>query len=90
MKIDPRTLRAAVVADLATFLTLWGLGVFLGFAMVPSLVVGAVGGALAFGLIVLAARRSEGFSPTDDTDHLRLDRDLDGDPRVDQPDDWAG
>lgn len=74
--MDPRTLRAAVVADLSTFLVLWGLLAFLGLPMVTSLVVGLVAGTLAFALIALAARRSEGFSPTDPTDHLRLDRDL--------------
>ncbi len=85
--MDPRTLRAAIVADMTTFATITGLGVFLGFAFVPSLLVGAVLGSLAFALLVLASRRSDSFSPTADTDHLRLDRDL---PEVDQPDDWAG
>lgn len=93
--MDPKTLRAAAVADLSTFLVLWGLGVFLGFPMVPSLVVGAVAGGLAFALIATAAKRAEGFSPTDSTDHLRLDRDLTGERtedgiELDQPDDWAG
>ncbi len=74
--MDHRTLRAALVADLATFLTLAGLGVFLGFAAVPSLIVGAVAGGLAFALIALASRRAEGFSPTEPTDHLRLDREV--------------
>ncbi len=73
--MDPRTLRAAIVADLSTFATIAGLGWFLGFSLVPSLVVGAVAGSLAFLLIVLASRRAETFSPTDPTAHLRLDRD---------------
>lgn len=74
--MDPRTLRAAAVADLSTFLVLWGLGWFLGFPMVPSLVVGAVAGGLAFALIASAAKRAETFSPTAPTDHLQLDRDV--------------
>ncbi len=76
--MDPRTLRAAGIADLSTFATIGGLGWAMGFPAGPSFITGAVLGAMAFLLIVLAARRAETFSPTDSTAHLRLDRDLTG------------
>ncbi len=75
--MDPRTLRAAAIADVSTFLTIGGLGWAMGFPPGPAFITGAVLGGLAFLLIVLAARRAETFSPTESTAHLRLDRDLD-------------
>ncbi|MFT5222240.1 MAG: fatty acid desaturase [Glaciecola sp.] len=66
--MDVKTFRAAALAAAVTLLVLWGLGVFLGFAAVPSLIVGAVSGTMAFALIALASKRAETFSPTDPTD----------------------
>ncbi|MFU8839510.1 MAG: hypothetical protein ACNA8R_02175 [Nitriliruptoraceae bacterium] len=65
-----RTLRAAVTAALLGFVTVAGLGVFLGFPTTGSLVAGAVTGVLAGGLLLGAGRRAETFHPTDPNAHL--------------------
>jgi hypothetical protein len=60
-----RTLRAALIGALIGFASIAGLGVFLGFAVVGSLVAGVVTGALAGLLLWGAARRAESFHPVD-------------------------
>lgn len=59
-----RTLRAAVLAALLGFVTVAGLGVFLGFPTRGSLITGAVVAVLAGGLLLGAGRRAETFHPT--------------------------
>ena len=56
-----RTLRAVLLAAFIVFAVVAGLGVFLGFEAVASLIAGAVGGVLAGLLIWAAARRAESF-----------------------------
>jgi len=73
-RLDPKTIRAAAVADTSTFVTIAGVGLFLGFPAVPVVVSGAVAGGLMAVLIIAASLRAETFAPTDQTDHLRLGR----------------
>ena len=60
-----RTLRAALVAFLVGLVFVGGVGAFLGVAPMPAVVAGLVAGILFGGLILAAARRSQGFH--DDT-----------------------
>ncbi|MFP4147872.1 MAG: hypothetical protein ACLFV0_00095 [Nitriliruptoraceae bacterium] len=83
-----RTLRAALVAALLGFVTVAGLGVFLGFPTSGSVISGAVVGLLSGGLLLGAGRRADTFHPTGSTAHLadhRTDGSEDGpdttDPR---------
>lgn len=65
-----RTVRAALLAGLLGFVTVAGLGVFLGFPTTGSVISGLVTGLLAGGLLLGAGRRAETFHPTDPTAHL--------------------
>lgn len=56
-----RTLRATVVAGVAVFATVFGLGVLLGFDPATAAVTGVVLGAAMASLIWFAARRAETF-----------------------------
>ena len=56
-----RTLRAALTAFVIGLVAVGGIAAFLGVPGVPSLVSGLVAGALFAGLILAAARRSQGF-----------------------------
>ena len=66
--MDPRTLRAAIVAEVIAFASVLGIGLFLGFDLVPTLITAAILGTLAFILIVAAARRAESFEPPPGSD----------------------
>lgn len=57
-----RTLRATLLAAFIGFAAVAGIGVFLGFEVVGSLITGAVIGVLAGALIWGAARRAESFA----------------------------
>lgn len=59
-----RTARAALVAALIGFVSVAGLGVFLGFDPVGSVVAGAVVAVLVGLLLLGASRRAESFHPT--------------------------
>ncbi len=63
-----RTVRAALLAGLITFAAIAGLGVFLGFDAVGSVVAGALLALAGGGLIWLAGRRAESFHPVDPDD----------------------
>ncbi len=90
-----RTLRAALLAGLLGFVTVAGLGVFLGFPTRGSLLSGAVVAVLAAGLLLGAGRRAETFHPTDPVrddprpDDPRRDDPRSEDPRPDDPDPGA-
>jgi hypothetical protein len=56
-----RTLRAALLAGFIGFATVAGLGVFLGFGLVGSLVAGLVVALVGAGLLWGAARRADSF-----------------------------
>jgi hypothetical protein len=60
-----RTVRAMLFAGFIGFAAVAGLGVFLGFDTVGSIVAGAVFGAIAAALLWGAARRADTFHPTD-------------------------
>jgi hypothetical protein len=62
-----RTLRAAVLAAAIAFASVAGLGAFLGFDVVGSVVAGLVLAVLAAVLILAAARRADTFEPTPPT-----------------------
>ncbi len=62
-----RTLRAALLAAFIAFASVAGLGAFLGFDLVGSLVAGVVLAVLAAVLILAAARRADTFAPTPPT-----------------------
>jgi hypothetical protein len=83
-----RTLRAAVAAGLLGFVTVAGLGVFLGFPTRGSVITGLVVAVLAGGLLLGVGRRAETFHPTDPTAHLADHRPPPGEPTdLDHPDD---
>ncbi len=63
-----RTLRAALLAALITFAAIAGLGVFLGFDAVGSVVAGAVLALAGGALIWLAGRRADSFHPVEPDD----------------------
>ena len=56
-----RTLRAALLAALLTFAAVAGLGVFLGFDALGSVMAGAILGLAGGALIWLAGRRADSF-----------------------------
>lgn len=56
-----RTLRAAVLADVITFVAVAGFGILLGFDVVWSIVAGLALGSLAALLLVMAGRRADTF-----------------------------
>lgn len=64
--MDPRTLRAAVVAALIGAGSVAFFGLFLGFQTTPTLVTALVVGLLAGVLIAGASRRAETFESPDD------------------------
>jgi hypothetical protein len=61
-----RTLRAMLFAGFIGFAAVAGLGIFLGFDPVGSLVAGAIVGLVAAALLWGAARRADTFHPTDE------------------------
>lgn len=65
-----RTKRAALLAAVIVAGTIGGLGGFLGFAPVGSIITGLVLGCLAGLLLIAAGRRAETFHPTDPNAHL--------------------
>ena len=65
-----RTKRAALLAAVIVAGTIGGLGGFLGFPPVGSIVTGLVLGVLAGLLLIAAGRRAETFHPTDPNAHL--------------------
>ena len=70
-----RTLRAALLAAVIIAGTVGGLGSFLGFPAVGSIVTGIVLGLLAGLLLWGAGRRADTFHPTDPDAHLAEHRD---------------
>lgn len=73
--MDPRTIRAAVLADAIGFVSVAGIALFLGIDLVPALVAGLVAGTLFLGLILAASRRAASFDdPTDPTTVREDDR----------------
>ena len=60
-----RTMRAALTAFLIGLVVVGGVGAFLGVDAVPAVVAGLVAGVLFGGLILAAARRSQGFHDDD-------------------------
>jgi hypothetical protein len=62
-----RTKRAALLAAVIVAGTIGGLGGFLGFPVVGSVITGLVLGCLAGLLLLAAGRRAESFHPTDPT-----------------------
>ncbi len=65
-----RTKRAALLAAVIVAGTIGGLGGFLGFPPVGSIITGLVLGCLAGLLLIAAGRRAETFHPTDPNAHL--------------------
>ena len=65
-----RTKRAALLAAVIVAGTIGGLGGFLGFPPVGSIITGLVLGVLAGLLLIAAGRRAETFHPTDPNAHL--------------------
>jgi Kef-type K+ transport system membrane component KefB len=61
--MDPRTIRAAIVAFALAFAGFAGIGIFLGFDAMPAVSAGLVLGALSGGMILGVARRAEGMAP---------------------------
>jgi hypothetical protein len=60
--MDARTIRAALVAFALAFGGFAGIGVFLGFDAVPSVVTGLVLGGLCGLMILGVAKRAEGMT----------------------------
>ncbi|MFP4634532.1 MAG: hypothetical protein ACLFRD_01605, partial [Nitriliruptoraceae bacterium] len=81
-----RTLRASLLALLIVLLSVGGLGTFLGFDPVASVLTGAVLGALAAALLYGASRRADTFHPADHLDVRLPDEPEERDARED-PDD---
>ncbi|MFO7777633.1 MAG: hypothetical protein R6V28_04705 [Nitriliruptoraceae bacterium] len=65
-----RTHGAALASAVVVGGSLTGLGVFLGFPMVPSVWFGLVSGLLAGLLLLGASQRADTFHPTDPNAHL--------------------
>lgn len=65
-----RTTRAAMLAGVVVTITIWGLGVFLGFPGGASVITALVAGTLSALLLLAAGRRAETFHPTDPNAHL--------------------